>query len=83
MIVIYNVDENVRTAGPHKYLLTINKNVVVEFTHDREKPLHECLLQAAIAVEEKVKPKNGLRKPLLEPRYDDVYFEGMKWLDSL
>lgn len=83
MIGIYNIDEKVRTSGPHKYLLTINKNVIVEFIHDREKPLHECLLQAAIAAEEKATPKNGMIKPLLEPRHDDTYYEGMKWLDSL
>ena len=29
------------------------------------------------------KRKKRLVKPPISPRYDDVYFEGMGWLDSL
>jgi len=29
------------------------------------------------------KRKNNLVPPLMPPRYDEVYFEGLKWLDSL
>lgn len=30
-----------------------------------------------------VKRKDSLVKPPISPRYDEVYFEGLKWLDSL
>ena len=83
MIAIVNVDENIRKSGPHKYELRINKRVVARFTHNREEPLHECLLQAAIAAQEKATPKNGMVRLFLDPLYDDVYFEGLEWLDSL
>jgi len=29
------------------------------------------------------KRKNSLVTPPISPRYDEVYFEGLKWLDSL
>ena len=82
MICIVNIDKNVRESGPHLYELRINDRVVTQFTHDREKPLHECLLAAAIAAEEKVKPQNGRVRPLLEPRYDEVFFRGIEELDG-
>jgi hypothetical protein len=84
MIAIVNIDDNVRASGRHKYELRINNRVIATFYHDREKPLHECLLEAAIASESKTKPcKKGLIRPLFEPRYDDVYLEGLRWLSSL
>lgn len=83
MIAIVNVDENVRKYGPHEYELRINRRVVARFTHNREMPLHECLLNAAIAAEGKATPKNGMIRPLLDPLYDEVYFKGLEWLDSL
>ena len=61
MIAIVNVDENVRENGPHEYELRINKRVVARFFHNREEPLHECLIKAAIAAEEKATPKNGTK----------------------
>ena len=82
MIAIVNVDENVRAKGPHEYELRINKRVVARFTHNREEPLHECLMKAAIAAQEKTKPKNGLIRPFLDPLYDDVYYAGVEWLDK-
>ena len=78
-----NVDKNIRRSGEHQYELRINKRVVCQFPHNREEPLHECLLKAAVAAEEKATPKKGMIRPLLEPLYDDVYFEGLKYLDSL
>lgn len=83
MIAIVNVDKNIRNSGQHDYELRINKRVVARFTHNREEPLHECLLKAAIAAEEKATPKNGMIRPFLDPLYDEVYFKGMEWLDSL
>jgi len=83
MIAIVNVDENVRPDGPHEYELRINRRVVCTFTHNREEPLHECLLKAAIAAEEKAIPKNGRIRPFLEPTYDELFFDGLKWLNSL
>lgn len=83
MIAIVNVDSNARQTGLHQYELRINNRVVARFVHHREEPLHECLLRAAIAAEEKVAPKNGRVRPLLDPLYDDVYFKGLEWLDSL
>jgi len=83
MIAIVNVDKNPRLSGEHVYELRINKRVVCQFTHNREEKLHECLLKAAIAAEEKVTPKGGAIRPLLEPLYDDVYYAGLAWLASL
>ena len=84
MIAIVNVDKSDTASGPHKYEIRINKGVVTRFTHNREDSLQECLLKAAIAVESKVTPdKHGRRTPLLEPRYDEVNFEGLEWLASL
>lgn len=53
MIAIVNVDKNVRKSGPHEYELRINKHVITRFAHNREEPLHECLMKAAIAAQEK------------------------------
>ena len=72
MICIVNVDENVRPNGPHKYELRINRMVVATFTHDREKPLRDCLLAAAVAAEDK-----GPNHKFSQPRYDDVFFAGV------
>lgn len=84
MIAIVNIDDNVRESGRHKYELRINNKVITTFYHDREKPLHECLLAAAIKVEAMEKPcKRGLVRPPFEPRYDEVYLEGLRWLSSL
>jgi len=83
MIAIVNVDENVSQSGPHEYELRINKRVVARFTHNREESLHECLLKAAISAEEKATPKNGMIRPFLDPLYDDVYYKGLEWLNSL
>ena len=83
MIAIVNVDNNVKRSGPHKYELRINNNVVTTFIHNREDPLHECLLKAAIAAEVKVTPVNGRIKPFFEPRYDEVFFKGLEYLNSL
>ncbi len=81
MIAIVNVDENVRESGPHVYELRINNFVVIHFIHNREEPLHECLLKAAIAVEEKQIPDSrGMVRPLLEPRYDEAFFKGLEEL---
>ena len=80
MICIVNIDRNVRKTGQHLYELRINDHQVIKFTHDREKPLHECLLAAAIAAEEKVKVINGRVRPLLEPRYDEVFYRGIEVL---
>ncbi|MCK9526825.1 MAG: phage integrase N-terminal SAM-like domain-containing protein [Limnochordia bacterium] len=55
---------------------------MARFTHDREKPLHECLLQAAIAAEEKTRPKNGRVRPLLDPLYDEDFFRFTEWLNA-
>ncbi len=78
MICIVNVDKNVRDSGPHEYELRLNNFVIARFTHDREKPMHDCLLSAAIAAEEKKKPDSrGMVKPFLEPRYDEVFFAGL------
>lgn len=52
MIAIVNIDKDVRNFGPHEYELRINKRVVARFIHNREEPLHECLLKAAIAAHE-------------------------------
>lgn len=82
MIAIVNVDDNVRDSGPHEYELRINRRVVARFIHDREKPLHECLLHAAIAAEEKTRPKNGRVRPLLEPLYDEDFFRFTEWLNA-
>lgn len=73
MIAIINVDENVRTHGPHKYELRINQHVITTFSHDRENPLRDLLLAAAIAAE-KVGPNHDFK----QPRYDDIFFEGLK-----
>ena len=56
MISIVNIDKNVRKSGPHEYELKINDHVITRFTHNKEDPLHECLLKAAIAAEEKATP---------------------------
>ena len=39
------------------------------------------LIKAKIA--DKSRKKSSLVKPITEPRYDKVFFEGLKWLDSL
>jgi hypothetical protein len=78
MIAIVNVDENVRTGGPHKYELRINRKVVATFTHDREKPLRDCLLAAALAAEE-AGPNHNFQRP----RYDDVFFAGLEALSKM
>ena len=78
MIAIVNVDENVRTHGPHKYELRINQRVVATFTHDREKPLRDCLLAAAIAAEQV-----GSNHDFKRPRYDDVFFFGLDALSGM
>ena len=83
MTAIVNVDDAVTDKGPHVYELRINKRAVARFIHNREEPLHECLLRAAIAAEEKAKSKNGMVRPFLEPLYDDVYYKGVEWLNSL
>ena len=84
MIAIVNIDKNIRKSGSHKYELRINNRVVAQFTHNREEPLHECLLSAAIAAEEKVTPDSkGRVRPFLEPRYDTVFFEGLAALNEL
>jgi hypothetical protein len=83
MIAVINVDENVRHSGPHKYELRLNKYHIATFTHNREEPMHELLLKAAIAAEEKATPKNGMIEPFLDPLYDEVYFKGMAYLNSL
>lgn len=83
MVVIVNIEENKSKSGPQQYELRIGKNHVATFTHKREDSLHELLLKAAIAAEEKVTPRNGLVKPLLDPLYDEVYFKGMEYLNSL
>jgi hypothetical protein len=83
MIAIVNVDSNARQTGLHQYELRINNHVVARFVHHREEPLHECLLRAAIAAEEKATPRNGLVRPFLEPRYDEVFFKGLEYLASL
>ncbi len=82
MIAIVNVDKNVRKSGSHEYELRINSHVICKFTHDRERSLHECLLAAALAAEEKAIPINGKVRPLLEPRYDDVFYKGIVWLNE-
>lgn len=82
MIAIVNIDKNPRQSGEHCYQLRINRRVICEFTHNREEPLHECLLKAAIAAEEKATPKRGKIRPLLEPRYDSTYFQEMHDLFS-
>lgn len=53
MIAIVNVDKNVRESGPHEYELRINSPVITRFTHNREEPLHECLIKAAVAVKKR------------------------------
>ena len=84
MIAIINVDPNCRMSGPHKYTIGINRTIYTEFTHNREEPLSVCLLKAAIAAEEWEKQPKGKRMIIPEPpRYDDVYIQGMRWLDSL
>ena len=83
MIAIINVDKNVRQSGPHEYELRINRYVVARFTHNREEPLHECLLKAAIVAQEKATPRNGRIKSFLDPLYDDVYYKGIEWLNNL
>lgn len=92
MIAIVNVDKNVRESGEHEYELRINREVICRFTHNREESLSECLLKAAIAAEENAKPKGArlrpsggrkLIRPIFEPRYDEIYLEGLKWLNSL
>lgn len=72
MIAIVNVDENVRTGGPHKYELRINRKVIATFTHDREKPLRDCLLAAAVAAEQA-----GPNHEFQRPRYDGVFYAGL------
>jgi len=72
MICIVNVDENVRANGPHKYELRINNRFIAAFTHDREKPLRDCLMAAAIAAE-----KCGPNHDFSRPRYDDVFCAGV------
>ena len=58
MIAIVNIDDNVRESGMHKYELRINNKVITTFYHDREKPLHECLIAAAKAAESKAKQRD-------------------------
>jgi len=78
MICIVNVDKNVRESGPHEYELRLNNFVITRFTHERGEPMHECLLKAAIAAQEKVTPDSrGMVRPFLEPRYDKVFYEGL------
>lgn len=80
MIAIVNVDKNVRESGPHEYELRINRHVVARFTHNREEPLHECLMKAAIAAQEKATAKDGKVRPFFEPRFDDVFYRGVEEL---
>jgi hypothetical protein len=51
MIAIVNIGKNIRHSGPHKYELRINRAIITEFTHNRERPLWECLRKAADAAE--------------------------------
>jgi hypothetical protein len=36
--------------------------------------------RASVAIAERLKRRG---KPQVEPRYDEIYWEGMKWLNSL
>lgn len=84
MIAIVNIDKNVRKSGPHEYELRINNFVVTRFTHNREEPLHECLMRAAIAAQEKRKPDSrGMVRPFLDPRYDDAFSKGLEALNKM
>lgn len=68
MIAIVNIGESVRHSGPHKYELRINRTPIATFYHNREEPLYELLLKAAIAAEEK-----DTDKP--DPFHDRAFFE--------
>lgn len=46
-----------------------------------ETRLHGLKMKAAIKLANR--RKKGLINPATDPRYDDVYFEGVKWLNSL
>lgn len=86
MIGIVNVDENVRETGPHKYEIRINRMFVTSFEHNREEPLHECLLRAAVAAEFAHKLANSkpiTPRPFTPPRYDEVFFAGLEALSKM
>lgn len=51
----------------------------------KQKNLKQNLSKLRLKSQEKLaaKRKKGLIKPPISPRYDNVYFEGLEWLDSL
>jgi len=49
---------------------------------DREKRKRR-ILDKLEKLRERRKKAHRRKKPMRQPRYDEVYFEGLKWLDSL
>lgn len=85
-----------RSAAPNEYLdfshlREIKKNkvesqeVVEELGKKKKKMLKEKMdnLRALAGKKLAAKRRRPLVKPHRTPRYDDVYFEGLAWLDSL
>jgi len=52
-ITITNVSKNLRPTGRHRYRVQVNKQEIVEFSHNREDGLGVCLIKAGKAVEKK------------------------------
>ena len=64
MISIVNVDENPRSAGPHKYEIRVNNEVIGSFIHSREDELSVCFDKASYAA--KVAKQNQITEIILE-----------------
>jgi len=83
-------------AAPREFLdfsvlITPSKNMTHEqsngesLSFKKQKTLKENLRNLRIKNAERLsaKRKNSLVIPPISPRYDEVYYEGLKWLDSL
>jgi hypothetical protein len=43
----------------------------------------ECSWKLDSKIIDRIEKEAGKGRTFIEPRYDDVYFEGLKWLDKL
>lgn len=82
------------SAAPGEYL---DFSLAVEAGHEPVQPMRELTARKKKKLKEKMRElqeKNAARQktgrrqtrlvnPVKSPRYDDVYYEGLKWLDSL
>jgi hypothetical protein len=51
-------------------------------SNEKEKRKRRIMAKLA-KIRDQRKRTRRRKKPMRQPRYDEVYFEGLKWLDSL